>query len=151
MNLNNLQSSHGIQYNIRFCRFFQFSHRKILTCLQHSENDTKDNDIFPLLKCARFTIRPPLPFTRISHLLLLLQFFPLFSTYNVFHWYPQFLNKFSQFSLEICPKACKIKTRGCCAAMVGDITFPNAGTVLCYFEALLIGIILPQLEGHFKH
>ena len=111
----------------------------------------KDNDIFPLLKCARFTIRPPPPFTRISHLLLLLQFFPLFSTYNVFHWYPQFLKKFSQFSLEICPKACKIKTRGCCAAMVGDITFPNAGTVLCYFEALLIGIILPQLEGHFKH
>ena len=41
MNLNNLQSSHGIQYNVRFWRFFQFSHRKILTCLQHSENDTK--------------------------------------------------------------------------------------------------------------
>ena len=41
MNLNNLQSSHGIQYNIRFWRFFQFSHRKIFTCLQHSENDTK--------------------------------------------------------------------------------------------------------------
>ena len=25
----------------------------------------KDNEIFPLLTCARFTIRPPLPFTRI--------------------------------------------------------------------------------------
>ena len=45
MNFNNLKSSHGIQYNIRFWRFFQFSQRKIFTCLQHSENDTKRRDI----------------------------------------------------------------------------------------------------------
>ena len=37
-----------------------------------------------------------------------------------------------------------------CAATVGDIIFPNAATVLWYFEALLIGIILPQFEGRFK-
>ena len=42
----------------------------------------KDNEIFPLLTCARFTIRPPLPFTCIQRLLLLLQFIPLFSTYT---------------------------------------------------------------------
>ena len=38
-----------------------------------------------------------------------------------------------------------------CAATVGDIIFQNAATVLWYFEALLIGIILPQFEGCFKH
>ena len=38
-----------------------------------------------------------------------------------------------------------------CVATVGDIIFPNAATVLWYFEALLIGIILPQFEGRFKH
>ena len=142
MNLN-LQSSHGIQYNIRFWRFFQFPHRKIVTCLQHSENDTKRRD-FPLLTCARFTIRPPLPFTRISLLLLLLQFFPLF-----FHLYcvSSLVSAISEvvftvFSRNL-SKSMQDKNTRLCAATVGDIIFPNAATVLWYFEALLIGIILP--------
>ena len=143
MNLN-LQSSHGIQYNIRFWRFFQFPHRKILTCLQHSENDTKRQRDFPLLTCARFTIRPPLPFTRISRLLLLLQFFPLF-----FHLYcvSSLVSAISEvvftvFSRNL-SKSMQDKNTRLCAATVGDIIFPNAATVLWYFEALLIGIILP--------
>ena len=143
MNLN-LQSSHGIQYNIRFWRFFQFPHRKILTCLQHSENDiTKRQRDFLLLTCARFTIRPPLPFTRISRLLLLLQFFPLF-----FHLYcvSSLVSAISEvvftvFSRNL-SKSMQDKNTRLCAATVGDIIFPNAATVLWYFEVLLIGIIL---------
>ena len=98
----------------------------------------KDNT---LLTCARFTIRPPLPFTRISRLLLLLQFFPLFSTYTVFHhWYPQFLEViFTVFSRNL-SKSMQDKNTMLCAAAVSDIIFPYAATVLWCFEVLLRGI-----------
>ena len=120
--------------------FFQFSHRKILTCLQHSENDTKSNEIFPLLTCARFTIRPPLPFTRISRLLLLPQFFKLFFYLYCVSSPVSAISEvvFTVFSTNL-------------SKSMQDIIFPNAATVLWYFEALLIGIILPQFEGRFKH
>ena len=34
---------------------------------------------------------------------------------------------------------------------MSDSSSTYTGTVLWYFEALLIGIILPQFEGRFKH
>ena len=85
----------------------------------------KDNEIFPLLTCARFTIRPPLPFTRISSLLLL-QFFPLF-----FHLYcvSSLVSAISEvvftvFSRNL-SKSMQDKNTRLCAATVGDIIFPN--------------------------
>ena len=111
----------------------------------------KDNEIFPLLTCATFRIRPPLPFTRISRLLLLLQFFPLFSTYTVSSLVSAISEViFRVFSRNL-SKSMQDKNTRLCAATVSDIIFPNAATVLWYFEVLLIGIILPQFEGRFKH
>ena len=48
-------------------------------------------------------------------------------------------------------KSMQDENRRLCAATVSDIIFPNVATVLWYFEVLLIGIILPQFEGRFKH
>ena len=45
--------------------FFSFLIEKSSHVYNTQRMTPKDNDIFPLLTCARFTIRPPLPFTRI--------------------------------------------------------------------------------------
>ena len=37
------------------------------------------------------------------------------------------------------------------STIMSDSSSTYTATVLLYFEALLIGIILPQFEGHFKH
>ena len=85
----------------------------------------KDNEIFPLLTCARFTIRPPLPFTRIKRLLLFLQFFPLFSTYTVSSLVSAISEVvFTVFSRNL-SKSMQDKNMRLCAATVGDIIFPN--------------------------
>ena len=129
--------------------FFSFLIEKSSHVYNTQRMIQKDNT---LLTRARFTIRAPLPFTSISRLLLLLQFFPLFSTYTVFHHvYPQFLYViFTVFSRNL-SKSMQDKNTRLCSATVSDIIFPNAATVLWYFEVLLIGIILPQFEGRFKH
>ena len=57
---------------------------------------------------------------------------------------------FTVFSRNL-SKSMQDKNTMLCAATVGDIIFSKAAIVLWYFEALLIGNILPQLERRFKH
>ena len=125
MNFNNLQSSHGIQY-IRFWRFFQFSHRKIFTCLQHSENDTKtQRDICSIDVCQ---VHDQTATSFHSHLVLavtssvLSTFFHLYCVSSLVSAISEVV--FTVFSRNL-SKSMQDKNMRLCAATVGDIIFRN--------------------------
>ena len=87
----------------------------------------KDNEIFPLLTCARFTIRPPLPFTH-SHLALAVTSSVL-STFSHLYCVSSLVSAISEvvftvFSRNL-SKSMQDKNTRLCAATVGDIIFPN--------------------------
>ena len=101
-----------------------------------------------------------MPGSRLDRLFLSLAFRACCYYFSSFHFFPLILCSslvsaisevvFIVFSRNL-SKSMQDKNTRLCAAMVGDIIFPNEVTVLWYFEALLIGIILPQFESRFKH
>ena len=72
-------------------------------------------------------------------------FFPLILC---FIGYPQFLNPSARGSIKM---AFISHLHALASTIMSDSSSTYTATVLWYFEALLIGIILPQFEGRFKH
>ena len=72
-------------------------------------------------------------------------FFPLILC---FIGYPQFLNPSARGSIKM---AFIGHLHALASTIMSDSSSTYTATVLWYFEALLIGIILPQFEGRFKH
>ena len=108
---------------------------------------------------TRYFLYWRVPGSRLDRLFLSLAFRAWCYFFSSFHFFPLILcsslvsaisEVFTVFSRNL-SKSMQDKNTRLCAAMVGDIIFPNGVTVLWYFEALLIGIILPQFESRFKH
>ena len=117
-----------MEYSIRLDSgdFFSFLIEKSSHVYNTRRMIQKDNEIFPLLMCARFTITPPLPFH--SHLALAVTSSVL-STFFHLYCVSSLVSAISEVAFTVFPrnlsKSMQDKNTRLCAATVGNIIFPN--------------------------